>query len=79
MITTIDRGGRVVIPKALRDELGLRPGDAIDVSSDGTSIRVGRVLGTDPPVRRRRGRPAIDAVTTLTDDDLRTLRLDLQR
>ena len=79
MITTIDRGGRVVIPKALRDELGLRPGDAIDVSSDGTSIRVGRVQAADPPLRRRHGRPAIDAAVTLTDDDLRSLRLDVQR
>ena len=79
MITTIDSGGRIVIPKVLRDELGLRPGDVIDVSSDGTSIRVGLVQAADPPVRRRLGRPAIDAASTLTDDDLRMLRLDLQR
>ena len=32
MRTTIDAGGRVVVPKALRDELGLRAGQEIEVS-----------------------------------------------
>lgn len=38
MQTTIDGAGRVVIPKALRDELGLRAGLAIEVS-----LRDGRI------------------------------------
>lgn len=32
MRTTIDRAGRVVIPKALRDELGLRGGHEIEIT-----------------------------------------------
>ncbi|HEX9824248.1 MAG TPA: AbrB/MazE/SpoVT family DNA-binding domain-containing protein [Actinomycetota bacterium] len=32
MRTTIDGAGRVVIPKSVRDELGLRPGEEIEVS-----------------------------------------------
>jgi AbrB family looped-hinge helix DNA binding protein len=31
MKTTIDRAGRVVIPKEVRQAAGLRPGDSIDV------------------------------------------------
>ncbi len=31
MKTTIDAGGRVVVPKAIRDELGLHAGQQVDV------------------------------------------------
>lgn len=34
MITTIDRGGRIVVPKAMRDALGLHPGSEIQVEID---------------------------------------------
>lgn len=39
MRTTIDRAGRLVIPKALRDHLGLVPGE-VDVVADGNALRV---------------------------------------
>ncbi|MFT4188116.1 MAG: AbrB/MazE/SpoVT family DNA-binding domain-containing protein [Aeromicrobium sp.] len=32
MRTTIDAGGRVVIPKDLRERLGLRPGQHLDIA-----------------------------------------------
>ncbi len=35
---TIDRAGRIVIPKALRDELDLVPGDTLDLESSGEHI-----------------------------------------
>ena len=36
MRTTIDGAGRIVVPKALRDQLGLEPGTPLDVhASDG--------------------------------------------
>ena len=39
MRSTIDKAGRLVIPKALRDQLGLRPGD-VELSADGAALRV---------------------------------------
>lgn len=36
MFTTIDGGGRIVIPKRLRDRFGLRPGQELEIGeSDG--------------------------------------------
>jgi len=39
MRSTIDKAGRLVIPKPLRDQLGLRPGD-VELTADGAALRV---------------------------------------
>jgi AbrB family looped-hinge helix DNA binding protein len=36
----LGESGRIVLPAAIRNELGLRPGDRLTVSSDGGSIRI---------------------------------------
>lgn len=33
MLTTIDAAGRVVVPKRLRDELGFKPGQKLELSA----------------------------------------------
>lgn len=33
MTTTIDSAGRIVVPKRLRDELGFRPGQTLELSA----------------------------------------------
>lgn len=39
MRTTIDTAGRLVIPKPLRDHVGLRPGE-VEVTVDGSGLRI---------------------------------------
>ncbi len=45
---TIDKAGRVVIPKPLRQELHLEPGDALEMESAGDQITLRPVRGTSP-------------------------------
>lgn len=72
MRSTIDKAGRLVVPKVLRDRLGLGPG-AVEISADGAALRVEPV--TDKGLERRSGRLLIPATgTALTDDAVRALR-----
>jgi AbrB family looped-hinge helix DNA binding protein len=43
MRTTIDKAGRLVIPAAARERLGLAPGTTLEVSVDETGLRLERV------------------------------------
>jgi AbrB family looped-hinge helix DNA binding protein len=45
---TMDKAGRVVIPKPLREELHLEPGDALEMESAGEEITLRPVRGTGP-------------------------------
>jgi AbrB family looped-hinge helix DNA binding protein len=53
MTITIDAAGRVVIPKAIRDALGLVAGVPLVVTTDGVGVRIepeatgGRVVDVD--------------------------------
>jgi len=40
METTIDSVGRIVVPKALRDALGLLPGSSVDISLYGSGLQL---------------------------------------
>jgi len=54
MKLTIDRAGRIVLPKPLRDELQLSPGDALEVDKLGEEITLRPVRGSGP-LRKKRG------------------------
>jgi len=59
--------GRVVIPKALRDELGFRPGE-VELVRDGAGVRIEPV--SSDSLSEQAGRAVIPASGTLVDDDL---------
>ena len=73
MRTTIDAAGRLVVPKALREQLGLEPGTELDVA-----VRDGRLEIDVPPVEMRleqRGKGLVAVTETpvpaLTADEVR--------
>ena len=72
MRSTIDKAGRLVVPKALRDQIGLRAG-AVELIADGTGIRIEPVAGEG--LVEEGGRLIIPASGTGIDDELvRALR-----
>ena len=77
MRATIDKAGRLVIPKSLRDHLGLRPGE-VDVRADGASLRVEAL--TSDRLEERAGRLIVPSTGgTLDDKAVRGLRESDQR
>jgi AbrB family looped-hinge helix DNA binding protein len=48
MQTTMDRAGRVVIPRSLREQLHLEAGDALELETIGERITLRPVRGTGP-------------------------------
>jgi AbrB family looped-hinge helix DNA binding protein len=46
MRTTIDKAGRLVIPKSLREQSGITPGE-VEIFLDGSAIRIEGVAADD--------------------------------
>jgi AbrB family looped-hinge helix DNA binding protein len=77
MRAAIDDAGRLVIPKRLRDELGLTPGP-VEVVRDGAAVRIEPV--TDSGLDRVGDRLVIPASGEMLDDaEVRELRLSDQQ
>jgi AbrB family looped-hinge helix DNA binding protein len=66
MRTTIDKAGRLVIPKSLRDRLGLQAGE-VEITAEGASLRVEPVF--DNSLVERDGRLVIPASDFLLTDE----------
>ncbi|MDN5751069.1 MAG: AbrB/MazE/SpoVT family DNA-binding domain-containing protein [Pseudonocardia sp.] len=72
MKATIDSAGRLVIPKQLRDRLGLTQGE-VDVEADGADLRVRPVA--DDTLHEEDGWLVVPATGgRLTDDQVQELR-----
>lgn len=69
MKTTIDSAGRLVVPKVLRERLGLKPGSTVDVSPYGAGLQLVAV-GRTARLRSVRGQLVAESETAITDDDV---------
>ena len=81
MQATIDRAGRIVIPKQIRDALGLTPDTELEITIDGGGVRLEPVPHRERPVEESDGLPLLGWIehAHLTDADVKRLRDDLQR
>ena len=73
MKTAIDPAGRVVVPKTLRDELGLHPGLALEIHARDGALVIEPVPTEIKLVRRGKRMVAVPAVRlpALTQDEVR--------
>lgn len=67
MRTTIDKAGRLVIPKQLRDHVGLRPGE-VEITVEGAGLRVQPLA--EESLDERDGRLVIPPRGAQVDDEL---------
>ncbi|MCY7303439.1 MAG: AbrB/MazE/SpoVT family DNA-binding domain-containing protein [Thermoleophilia bacterium] len=81
MRTTIDKAGRVIVPKAMRDELGLTGGTEVEIGLVDGRVEIAPVA-SHIRLARKRGRlvAASDReMPALTADDVRALLEKLRR
>lgn len=78
----VDKAGRVVLPKPLRDELQLAPGDALELESSGDAITL-RPVRVTAPLRKERGvwvyRTGEKLAALTTDETIRQIREERAR
>lgn len=73
MKAVIDSGGRIVLPKQLRDALGLTPGTTVDVSAYGTGLQVTPGGRTARLVRESDGRLVSQGDAAVSDETMYAL------
>jgi AbrB family looped-hinge helix DNA binding protein len=72
MRTTIDKAGRLVIPKELRERIGLAAGD-VDIHVEGASLRI-EPVASDRLVERDGRLTVPTSGRPLDDEQVRSLR-----
>jgi len=76
MMVGIDRAGRIVIPKEVRERLGIEPDDQLEVTVDDAGVRLTPVRARRRVIKGDDGLPVLDRVagTTITDADVQRWR-----
>ena len=79
---TLDRAGRIVLPKTVRDKLHLAPGDTFDLLVQGDDLTL-RPRRTSTPLYKERGvwvlRTGEPLAAAETQETLRTIRAERHR
>lgn len=81
MLRTIDKAGRVVVPKAMRDALGLASGGQVEVDIDDGRIVISP-MSVPKHLEMRNGRPVVVAdgpVPPLTTEMVREVLESIRR
>ena len=81
MRVTIDRVGRIVIPKQFRDRIGITPNSELELTAEAGGLRLEPVVEHERVVDAPEGFPQLRAVPghILTTADVDRLRDELQR
>lgn len=78
MEATVDKVGRIVLPKVLRDRLGLVPGTVVDVSQYGEGLHVTTGSRT-ARLQHEDGKLVAVSDTSIDDDDVFVLLDSIRR
>ncbi|MCX6394983.1 MAG: AbrB/MazE/SpoVT family DNA-binding domain-containing protein [Propionibacteriales bacterium] len=76
-MTTIDAAGRLVVPKELRDRLGITAGSRVEIREEGSGLRLD-LIASDVVIEVG-DYLLVGGDLPLSDDDVRDLRLGNQR
>ena len=82
MRVTMDRVGRVVVPKRLREQLGVGADSEFEVVVDGSALRLEPIHPASRRITMVDGWPCLEPAVggrATTDDDVRALRDGDQR
>jgi AbrB family looped-hinge helix DNA binding protein len=81
MRTTIDSAGRIVVPKVLRDELGLSAGSSVEISSRDGKLEIEPAATKMRLVKRGKGLVATtdEPLPELSAEDVRAVIESLRR
>jgi len=74
---TIDKAGRIVLPKPLRDRLKLTAGDSLQMEASGDEILLRPLRGT-APLRKKRGVWVFRAEEPLTHAEVEGVRTEIR-
>jgi len=74
---TLDQAGRVVLPKAVRDELRLSPGDTLDLTVQGEHVTL-RPRRAATPLQTERGIWVLRTGKPLTEEETQATLRDIR-
>ena len=76
MQLTIDKAGRVVIPKKVRDHFGIGAGDSMKLTTDERGVRL---EPEEPPTRiyMKNGLPVCRGTGTITSEEVERARMQI--
>jgi AbrB family looped-hinge helix DNA binding protein len=76
MMVTVDRAGRIVIPKDIRDRLSLGADAELEIDLEGNSIRLTPLRGPARQIVVRDGLPVLERIDgqVITDADVQRWR-----